>query len=148
MNNIPHIPPQVKRFNQLQDEALEYAREGSTDHLRLMVISGLPVDFADAHGNTLLMHASFHGHGDTVAMLLEQGASPNLANDRDQTPLAMAVFKNHLQVAKQLVQAGADPQAEGSMSPQYCAEMYATTEMADYIRGLRRRVSGMCLCAV
>ena len=59
-------------------------------------------------GDTLLMLASYHGHVETVAMLLEIGADANALNDRGQSIIAGAVFKGYDEVVRVLFEKGAD----------------------------------------
>jgi len=69
------------------------------------------------------MLAAYHGHADTVRLILQHGGDANSANDRGQTPLAGAVFKGYTEVAQVLVDAGADPDA-GTPSARAAAQMF------------------------
>ena len=51
---------------------------------------GLPADVEDEDGNTPLMLAAYHGHAETVRMLVERGADVDIRNARDQSPVAGA----------------------------------------------------------
>src|SRR5258708_635265 len=53
------------RYAELQALALDYARSGETQALAAMLRHGLPVNLADAKGNSLLMLASYHGELET-----------------------------------------------------------------------------------
>jgi ankyrin repeat protein len=88
--------------------AMELARAGETAQLAEFVAHGLPVDTADAQSNTLLMLAAYHGHAETVRILLRLGADPDLPNARGQVALAGALFKGADDVSTVLVEAGAD----------------------------------------
>ena len=59
-------------------------------------------------GDPLLMLAAYHGHVETVRMLLEIGADANVLNDRGQSIIAGAVFKGYDEVVKVLFEKGAD----------------------------------------
>ena len=90
------------------------------------VDAGVPADYADQQGNTLLMLAAYHGHADLVRGLAERGADVDRANARGQAPLAGAVFKGADDVVAVLVAAGADPDA-GSPSARETAQMFGRT---------------------
>jgi ankyrin repeat protein len=77
----------------------------------------------NAAGDSLLMLAAYHGHVDTVRLILAHGGDANTANDRGQTPLAGAVFKGYPDVVRALVDAGADPDA-GTPSARAAAQMF------------------------
>lgn len=95
------------RYQELQQLALQYAREGEDKHLLPMLKHGMPVNLADHKGNTLLMLASYHGHVSTLTMLLTEGADPNRINDRGQTPMSGAIFKGYPEVVEALYRGGA-----------------------------------------
>jgi ankyrin repeat protein len=86
----------------------------------------------NAAGDSLLMLAAYHGHAETVQLLLRHGAEADTANDRGQTPLAGAAFKGYPDVAKVLLVAGADPDA-GTPSARAAAHMFARTEILDLL---------------
>ena len=90
-------------------QVLDWARAGESARLVAYVEAGVPVDLADAQGNTLLMLAAYHGHATTVRELAARGADVDRLNDRGQSPLAGAVFKGEDDVATALVALGADP---------------------------------------
>jgi ankyrin repeat protein len=106
------------------------ARSGDTAPLGAYLDAGIPVNLANDKGDSLLMLAAYHGHADTVAMLLARGADPNLANDKGQTPLAGAVFKNEIEVVRALVDGGADPNA-GLPSAVDTARMFGKSDLLD-----------------
>ena len=54
------------------------------------------------------MLAAYHGHAETVRVLVERGADVDLRNNRDQSPVAGALFKGEDEVVRVLVDAGAD----------------------------------------
>ncbi|GAA0542780.1 ankyrin repeat domain-containing protein [Actinomadura livida] len=103
--------------------AMDLAREGDTGQLAEFVDHGLPVDVADANGNTLLMLASYHGHAGTVRALLARGADPDVRNARNQSAIAGALFKGADDVVTVLRDAGADLDA-GTPSARETAAMF------------------------
>lgn len=119
------------RYAELQQMALDAARQGDTEMLRPMLEAGMPVELKDGKGNTLLMLASYHGNADTVDLLLENDAEAEARNDRGQTPLAGVAFKGHLDVARVLLAAGADPLADqgGGKTPVVFAAMFGHPDM-------------------
>ena len=108
----------------------DLARAGETERLDLYVEHGLPANLTDADGNTLLMLAAYHGHADTVAMLLRRGADPDRLNGRGQSPVAGALFKGEDEVVRLLVEAGADLDA-GVPTARQAAEMFGRANLLD-----------------
>jgi hypothetical protein len=70
--------------------SMHFAREGMTEELAGSVDHGLPTDVQDDDGNTPLMLAAYHGHAETVRLLIQRGADLNLPNKRNQAPVADA----------------------------------------------------------
>jgi ankyrin repeat protein len=124
-----------KRYAELQEIALDAARNDAVDTLRPMIRAGLPIELKDSKGNSLLMLASYHGNIATVRMLLAEGADPDARNDREQTPLAGVAFKGYLDIAKMLIQANADANADqgGGRTPVMFAAMFGHHAMVEYL---------------
>ncbi len=95
----------------LATKLFNLARRGETSLLTPYITAGIPPNLTNGTGDTLLMLAAYHGHADTVRMLLERGADADALNDRGQSPLAGAVFKGWDEVVGVLVAAGADVHA-------------------------------------
>ncbi|AMB41304.1 MULTISPECIES: ankyrin repeat domain-containing protein [Paenarthrobacter] len=108
------------------------AREGNSALLRGYLDAGAPATLTNAAGDSLLMLAAYHGHEETVQLLVHHGADVNSANDRGQTPLAGAVFKGYTGVARALLDAGADPDS-GTPSARGAAKMFARTEILELL---------------
>ncbi|ERI37803.2 ankyrin [Arthrobacter sp. AK-YN10] len=108
------------------------AREGNSALLRGYLDAGAPATLTNAAGDSLLMLAAYHGHEETVQLLVHHGADVNSANDRGQTPLAGAVFKGYTGVARALLDAGADPDS-GTPSARDAAKMFARTEILELL---------------
>jgi uncharacterized protein len=90
--------------------AFELARNGQTAQLLEYVDAGLPVNLTNSSGDTLLVLAAYHKHGELVRALLERGADHARVNDRGQTALAAAVFRQDEAIVQALLDAGADPE--------------------------------------
>ncbi|KAL9087241.1 MAG: hypothetical protein Q9165_006735 [Trypethelium subeluteriae] len=110
---VEQSEPQPQSASSLPPEALDlatrlfdFARAGSTTELLQYLTAGIPPNLTNSKGDTLLMLAAYHGHSETVKMLLEKGADPNTLNDRGQSPLAGAVFKGWDEVVKVLFEGG------------------------------------------
>ena len=69
------------------------------------------------------MLASYHGHTETVKMLLANGADANVLNGKGQSPIAGAVFKGHDDVVRALYEGGADVE-KGQPNAVDCARMF------------------------
>ncbi len=123
------------RYEQLQGMALDAARAGEGERLRPMLAAGMPVNLADAKGNSLLMLAAYHGHPHVVEMLLHAGADVDRRNDRGQTPLGGVAFKGNLPIARLLVEKGASLEADngGGMTPLMYAALFGRREVADFL---------------
>ncbi|OUZ09121.1 hypothetical protein BHE97_11505 [Aeromicrobium sp. PE09-221] len=119
-------PKLVELAHRLFDDA----RTGDAERLAAYIDAGTPVDLTDAAGNTLLMLAAYHGHGDAVAVLAERGADVNRVNDRGQSPLAGAIFKGEDEVVRLLREHGADLDA-GTPSARATAEMFGRPDLVE-----------------
>lgn len=107
---------------------LDFAREGDTARLAAYLDRGVPVELADAGGNTLLMLAAYHGQQDAVRLLTNRGADPNRLNGRGQSPLAGAIFQGEDGVVRALLAAGADPDA-GTPSARESAQLFGRQDL-------------------
>lgn len=108
---------------------LDLARSGKTGELAQAIESGVPVNLTNSAGDSALILAAYHCHGDTVQMLLERGADPERVNDGGQTALAAATFRRHVPIVSMLLAAGARPDT-GSRSAREIATFFGLTEMA------------------
>ena len=108
---------------------LDLAREGRTTELADVIARGVPVNLTGGSGDSLLILAAYHGHPDTVRMLLEHGADPDRVNDRGQTALGAAVFRQSRTAVELLLHHGADPHAGGRSAVEIAA-FFGLDEMA------------------
>ncbi|MCU1664805.1 MAG: uncharacterized protein QOI36_3559 [Pseudonocardiales bacterium] len=133
-------PEQPATPGGLDDETLAFAhrmfdlaRDGNTDVLAAHVDAGVPANLTNDKGDTLLILAAYHGHGETVAALLARGADHARVNDRGQTALAAATFHQSADAVTALLDAGADP-ALGSQSALATAMFFELPEMLELLR--------------
>jgi ankyrin repeat protein len=113
---------------ELAGRVFDLARGGRTEELAGYLDAGVPANLTNDKGDTLLILAAYHGHPDTVAMLLEHSADHSRVNDRGQTPLAAAIFKQSAETVRHLLAAGADPDA-GQPSARATAAFFELPEM-------------------
>lgn len=126
---------ELKRYEELQVIALDFARTGKTQDLKAMIQSGMPVNLCDHKGNSLLMLASYNGNLETTSMLVDFGAEVDKKNDRGQTPLAGVCFKGYIDIVKVLVKAGANIYENNGMgtTPIMFASMFGNYEIVKYL---------------
>ena len=126
---------ELKRYEELQVFALDFARTGKTEDLKAMLQSGMPVNLSDHKGNSLIMLASYNGNLETTVMLVSFGAEVDKKNDRGQTPLAGVCFKGYLDIVKVLVKAGANIYENNGMgtTPIMFASMFGNYEIVKYL---------------
>ena len=126
---------ELKRYEELQVFALDFARTGKTQDLKAMLQSGMPVNLSDHKGNSLLMLASYNGNLETTSMLVDFGAQVDKKNDRGQTPLAGVCFKGYLDIVKVLVKAGANIYENNGMgtTPIMFASMFGNYEIVKFL---------------
>jgi ankyrin repeat protein len=125
-----------RRYVELQQMALDFAREGETEPLAAMLLHGLPPNLADAKGNSLLMLASYNGNLETGRMLLEYGAEVDSRNDRGQTPLGGVAFKGYEEIVTLLLEYGAAIDADngGGMTPLMFAAMFGRSKVVEKLK--------------
>ncbi len=135
---MPTLAPSTEeaRYAELQQMALDFARQGETAQLLEMVRHGLPVNLADHKGSSLLMLATYHGNVETARMLLHNRADPDRRNDHGQTPLGGAAFKGYEDVVALLLDHGADIDADNGagMTPIMFAAMFGRTKVVARLR--------------
>ncbi|QKX62285.1 uncharacterized protein TRUGW13939_09444, partial [Talaromyces rugulosus] len=93
------------------------------------------VNTPDAKSQTLLWIAAFRDQGDTIALLLGQGADPNLQFKEGGNTFEIAIELNHVNVVKQLVEAKADVNIEGGYygRPLFAAIACQREELVTYL---------------
>ena len=68
------------------------ARDGRILDVRKLLESGVPVDSANAYGQTPLMAAALAGQASAMRLLLEAGAAPDRADSQENTALHFAAW--------------------------------------------------------
>ena len=86
------------------------ARQGDLDSTKLLLAAGASPNDVAASGMSVLVLASYSGHGDVAASLLNKDANPN-ASDAGYTALHTAVLRGDLELVKKLLSYGANPNA-------------------------------------
>lgn len=86
------------------------ARQGSVEGARVLLAAGANVNDRAPDGNSVLVVASFSGHGMLAAFLLDHGADPTAAG-AGYTALHAAVLKGDVELVRALLAHGADPNA-------------------------------------
>jgi ankyrin repeat protein len=77
----------------------------------LLIRQAGTIELRDENGWTALMHASVHGHIDSVKVLLQQGAEVDVLAPDSLTPLIAATSRKQVHVVAELLKAGADANA-------------------------------------
>lgn len=126
---------ELKRYEELQVFALDFARTGKTQDLKAMIEAGMSVNLTDHKGNTLLMLSSYNGNFETTKMLIDFDADVDKKNDKGQTPLAGVCFKGYFDIVKILVEAGANIHENNGMgtTPLIFASMFGNTQIVEYL---------------
>jgi ankyrin repeat protein len=111
-------------------------RAGSTEELTALLAQRLPPNLRNAQGDSLLILAAYHGHGEMVRLLLEAGADTEMANDRGQTALCAAAFRGDAAIVRMLLGHGAQVQGSpGGCSAFTVAAMFDRVEVMELLRG-------------
>ena len=93
----------------LLEYSFDLARDGASAELLRLLLPQFPIDVRNARGDTLLVLAAYYGRLETVALLLDRGASVDLPSDAGMTALMGAAFRGDEALVVRLLEAGADP---------------------------------------
>lgn len=135
MENLTKI--EQKRYGELLEMALDFARFGETEQLQSMIKAGLNCNLKDSKDNSLLMLAAYNGNFETSQMLLNCGANPNMHNSHGQSILAGVAFKGYLDICKLLVENGAIIEDGITKSPITFALMFGRFKVAKYLKSMK-----------
>ena len=124
------ISKEEQRYAELQEIALDFAREGNTQELEKMITAGINVNLSTSKEDSLLMLASYNGNYETTKMLIANNADLNKVNARDQTPLEGVCFKGDLDILKLLVENGANFEGKAIVY----ASMFGNIDIVEYLK--------------
>lgn len=97
-------------------EVIKAAKSGQVEKVKLLLAADPRlVDARDSDGSTPLHCATWKGHPEVVALLLDAGADVNAANNNEHwgtTPLHAAAHANQAAIAQMLIDHGADLNAQ------------------------------------
>lgn len=119
--SVSELPPEAL---DLAAKLFDFARAGDTASLSQYLSAGIPANLTNHKGDTLIMLAAYHGHAETVRVLVEKGADVNAINDRGQSPIAGAVFKGYEDVVEVLMKDGNADIRAGQPNAVQAAEMF------------------------
>ena len=119
-----------QRYAELQEIALNFAREGNMQELEKMLRAGINVNLSTHREDSLLMLASYNGNYETTKMLIENNADLNKINAREQTPLEGVCFKGDLKIVKLLVENGANFEGKAIVY----ASMFGNKDIVEYLK--------------
>ncbi len=88
-------------------QVFQWVRAGCADALAPLLAQHLPPNLRNEQGDSLLILAAYHGHGQVLRLLLQAGADTELANDRGQTALGAAAFRGDADIVRDLLRHGA-----------------------------------------
>ena len=91
----------------VDSELLEAAKNGQTERVKDLLVSGANVDTQAADGFTALKWAVVRGHTGTVQALLEAGADMDVRDNSGKTPLVLATEEDLTEIVELLKKAGA-----------------------------------------
>ena len=115
--------------------AFALVRAGDAERLASFISKGMPVNFRNEKGDSMIMLASYHGHLDAARVLLDAGADPQVANDQGQTPLAGAAYKGNVPMVELLLAHGAHVEGASpdGKTPVMMAAMFNRSAVVDVL---------------
>ncbi|MCO7255686.1 ankyrin repeat domain-containing protein [Dickeya oryzae] len=140
----PVVQPTDERQvqNQLNQYLWDAARTGNDAVLKEFVSAGYNLNARDEKGYTAIILAAYHGHYDTVSLLLNHGADPCLQDSRGNTALMGAVFKGELKIAHLLLNAKCSPDTRNNAGQ--TAAMYASLfQRTEILKALQEKGADM-----
>lgn len=90
---------------------LEAVRDGNVPEVLRWLEDGLPANWQDTEGCSLIFLAAYHRQWAVIDSLLAHGASVDLPDRMGWTPLFWAAFNSHADIVSFLIGRGANPDA-------------------------------------
>ncbi|ANE74540.1 ankyrin repeat domain-containing protein [Dickeya solani] len=128
--------------NQLNQYLWDAARTGNDAVIREFISAGYNLNTRDEKGYSAVILAAYHGHYDTVSLLLDHGADPCQQDNRGNTALMGAAFKGELKIAHLLLAAKCNPDTRNHAGQ--TAAMYASLfQRAEILKALQEQGADM-----
>ena len=124
-------PQEIRQH--LADYLFEAARIGDDNIIREFAASHYDLNVRDEKGYTALILAAYHGHGNTVDLLIKNKADPCAKDNNGNTALMGALFKGELSIARKLASADCDPDLRnnaGQTCGHVCRAVWACGDFA------------------
>lgn len=98
---------QGKGIEATANSLIDQAKKGNANNIRLLLMTGVPVDSAETNGSSALALAASSGQVEVIEVLLAAGADKNKSDNNGDTALTHAVTKGEIEAAVALVKSGA-----------------------------------------
>lgn len=108
--------PSFDALNLINQSLIDSVVQCNAEHTKILLATGVQVNFRDATDKTALFWAAKKGHSACLVLLVDHGADINAECD-GQTPLVVAIRKNRVTCTKILLEKGAiiDPPNSNDM---------------------------------
>lgn len=120
----------------LAEYYFDAARSGDQRMLSEFILADYDLESRTDKGYTALILAAYHGHIDTVELLMKAGADPCAQDNRGNTALMGALFKGEISIARRLIGAACKPDQRnnaGQTAAMYAA-LFGRTELLAELR--------------
>ncbi|MEM8694461.1 MAG: ankyrin repeat domain-containing protein [Pseudomonadota bacterium] len=110
--SVPASAQELPPIEERQALLFDAAREGRTDIVEILAMTGVDLNAYDARGFTPVILAAYAGHAQTVSALVAAGADPCLADRAQGNTAQMGVaFRGYDDLAAQLLDTECDVDA-------------------------------------
>lgn len=132
LSGSPSFDEATLRFLQ---QVFQWVRAGDALALAPVLAERLPPNLCNEQGDSLLILAAYHGHGEVVQLLLAAGADTEIVNERGQTALAAAAFRGDSGIVQALLRHGAQVDSPpGGRTAFMIAAMFNRVEIMRVLR--------------